>query len=713
MKQLIVVIACAMTCMAGAAFAIEKNDDGAMVVTQTMPRVDVIGTHDELKQQPGTAHVIDKDELESTHVHDVNEALRKVPGVNVRDEEGFGMRPNIGIRGLNPTRSTKVLLLEDGIPAAYAPYGDNASYYHAPVERYDFIEVLKGVGLLRFGPQTIGGAINYITPVPRLTTGGYGALALGNRDYVNGHFQISGENHLVDIIHKESDGSRDNMHLQQTDMNYKTVINLNNDHALTLRANYLNENSQITYTGITDAELANFGADYNPFENDRFFIDRFGASATHAWQFNEEISFLTNVYGSIFERDWWRQASTTTDNQCGFNAARAAGIAVNPDACNSIQGRLREYHTWGVEPRMIIANGLGEFEAGVRWHDESQNRVQRNKTSPDYDASSYTVVEKNDRTTHAQAAFVQNRFELGRLAITPALRHEQIDYTRYNELTGARGDSEISEWIPGVGFTYVFSDEATLYGGIHRGFAPPRAEDIINNAGGSVEVNAEKSVNSEIGIRADVIEGIEVNSAWFRANFSNQVAVGSIAGGSTPLAEGEALYEGLELSASIEASPWMDVVGQPYARVAYTWLAEAEQKSVFRCVDPTCNAGTGVVAGSGDGLRMPYAPEHTATVRVGYRHEGWDGSVEAVYVDEQYADFANTKNPVAGGNGQIGELEDYTAYNLVLNYSMGHHQPSFFVAVKNLENKEYIVDRTRGIQMSNPRLLQAGFKLPF
>lgn len=123
-------------------------EESVVAVTHTMPRVDVVGTYDEKQKQPGTAHTIDQKELEETHVHDVNEALRKVPGVHARDEEGFGMRPNIGIRGLNPTRSTKVLLMEDGIPASYAPYGDNASYYHAPVERYDHIEVLKGVGLL-------------------------------------------------------------------------------------------------------------------------------------------------------------------------------------------------------------------------------------------------------------------------------------------------------------------------------------------------------------------------------------------------------------------------------------------------------------------------------------------------------------------------------------------------------------------------------------
>ncbi len=85
-----------------------------------LPRIDVIGGSQNLPNIGGTADTLDAKMLEASRVFTVNEALRKVPGVNVRDEEGFGIRPNIAMRGLNPTRSTKITLLEDGIPLAYA-----------------------------------------------------------------------------------------------------------------------------------------------------------------------------------------------------------------------------------------------------------------------------------------------------------------------------------------------------------------------------------------------------------------------------------------------------------------------------------------------------------------------------------------------------------------------------------------------------------------
>ena len=100
--------------------------------------------------------------LATARLLSVSEALRKVPGLHVREEEGLGLRPNIGIRGLNPNRASAVLLLEDGVPMTIAPYGDNAAYYHPPVNRFSRIEVLKGSGQILFGPRTIGGVINYI-----------------------------------------------------------------------------------------------------------------------------------------------------------------------------------------------------------------------------------------------------------------------------------------------------------------------------------------------------------------------------------------------------------------------------------------------------------------------------------------------------------------------------------------------------------------------
>ena len=152
----------------------------------------LVGSAEALERLPGSVDVVDRRQLEDSRVADVNEALRKASGVHARDEEGLALRPNIGIRGLNPTRSSKTLLLEDGLFVTYAPYGDNATYYHPPVERFEAIEVVKGSSQIAYGPVTVGGVVNYLTPAPPAKPTANLRLTGGNRDYFHGQALAGG-----------------------------------------------------------------------------------------------------------------------------------------------------------------------------------------------------------------------------------------------------------------------------------------------------------------------------------------------------------------------------------------------------------------------------------------------------------------------------------------------------------------------------------------
>lgn len=671
-----------------------------------LDRVIVVGNRENTARQPGSAHVLDQTELESARVLSVGEALRKVPGVVVRDEEGFGLRPNIGIRGLNPTRSTKVLLLEDGLPFAFAPYGDNASYFHPPIERYERIEVLKGTGMLRFGPQTIGGVINYITPEPPQEFEGEADASIGNEGYRRLRVVLGARGHRFDAMAKEGDGARDNQSLRQGDFNYKFSTQLGESQSLTLRATYLREDSQVTYSGLTDAEYRAFGPRYNPFKNDRFDLERFGASATWGVQVGDAATLSANAYYYEFHRDWGRQSSSTTDSQCGaaFSNARLAGQAVDVDACSSRQMRNRDFKTWGVEPRLRAQYALGavqaELEAGVRLHRERQARLQLNGNTPT--ATTGALVEHNLRDVDAWSVFIENRFDFGRLAIVPALRFESMDFMRENRLgAGTRGSERISEWIPGIGATFEASSDMQVFAGVHEGFAPPRVEDLIGGSGTVVAVDAERSRNTEIGVRGRVRSGVTWELAAFDNDFDNQIAVGSIAAGSTPLAQGQARYRGVEAVA--RATFGMADAGRPYLQLAYTALPIAEQSSALQRVD-----NGQPVAGSAAGRRMPYAPRHTGSLRLGYLVGGWDMSLEGVYTSRQFADFANTGAAPFNGNGQVGALDATTLLNLAINYALGDSGWTFYGTIKNAADRVYIADRTRGILPGSGRQVVLG-----
>ena len=138
-------------------------------------------------------------------------------------------------------------------------------------------------------------------------------------------------------------------------------------------------------------------------------------------------------------------------------------------------------------------------------------------------------------------------------------------------------------------------------------------------------------------------------------------------------------------------------------RLAYTWLPTARQSTAFRNVANQALVG---VAGN----RQPYAPKNTLTAAIGWARGGLHVEIEAQYVGQQFSDFANTVAPTA--DGQRGVINDYTLLNATVNYRV-NPAISVFLTGKNLSDRTYIVDRTRGIQVGQPLLVQAGLKYAF
>ncbi|MBU3694939.1 MAG: TonB-dependent receptor [Rhodocyclaceae bacterium] len=720
--------------LAPASHATEAVSGDALLATFAAPRVDVIGAMENLPLLGSTAHTISSEDLRNSQVFTTGEALRKVPGVHVRDEEGFGLRPNIGIRGLNPTRSTKVLLLEDGIPLSYSPYGDNASYYHPSIDRYERIEVLKGAETMRFGPQTIAGVVNYITPNPPQQFGGYVQGVFGNRDYLNGKVNIGGNGFLLDLTHKEGAGARQNNQHSIDDLNLKWVGQLSDRQAITLRANYYKENSQVTYSGLTENEFRNFGGRYNPFRNDNFDAERFGLSATHDLELAGGALLTTNVYAAYFTRDWYRQSSNSVDKQdykyldVGMNmdvpvnptgcadlvAKRRRGERIDPEDCRGNQGRLRDYITYGIEPRLVAPNRLGELQIGLKAHFEEQKRTQRNFAAPTPQGD-FTDSERVTRRLDAYSGYLAQRFDVGDFSLTPIARYEWIDFDQ-NRTAGTatqigRASDKTTAFTPGLAAAWNGIKGWTLFSGVHEGYAPPRIEDAISGSGFN-NVDAERSTNFELGLRGKPTEGASLQAAYFRNDFRNLAALGN-SGGVSATAQGEALFQGIELSGLAQLG------GGYFGRLAYTWLPTARQDSVFRRTGAPADGNTGVAAaGSAEGNRLPYAPRHTATAALGYASGPFRFELEAQYVGAQYSDFAETRaaggadTNAAGSDGRSGLIDSYTVVNLATSYKLDR-KTTLLLTAKNLFDREYIVDRTRGILVGVPLLVQAGLRYDF
>lgn len=662
---------------------------------------------------PGSVHVIDEAELERSRVFNFSEALRKAPGINVRDEEGFGLRPNIGIRGLNPTRSSKLLLLEDGVPLAYAVYGDNASYYHPPVERFVGIEVLKGAGQILYGPVTVGGVVNYITPDAPKDFSGAVTLIGGNRNYFNGNLNMGGTfkgtGILVDFTRKQGDGARDNVRSGLNDATLKVSRTVGTKHSFTLKGNMYTEDSNVAYSGLRLSEwLVNPRS--NVFKDDFFYGRRHGASLNHWYALNNNVVLSTTVYGAVFTRDWWRQSSNSGQRP-NDSADPACGGMTNLNTTCGNEGRQRQYHTLGVEPHVKVNYSLfgsrSELDFGFRAHFEKQYRLQRNGSTPT--ARTGNAVESNIRREQAYSTFVQNRFSFGKLTITPGFRVEHVDFQRTNQLAnagvGVKGRTDLTQVVPGVGASYTFSKNFSLFGGAHRGFAPPRTEDVVSNTGGTVDLDPELSWNYEFGFRSKPWKGIRADATYFRMDYENQIVAASLAGGvGAALTNGGAtLHQGFEFSGQVDTGIIRGSAHNVYFGAAYTWLPTAE----FMGKRFSNISGFSTVSVTGN--RLPYAPENTVTANIGYTHpKGLNVMFEAVAVGDQFGDDLNTVASTA--DGQRGLLPGYVTWNATANYKVEQWNSTLFLSVKNLADKLYVADRARGMLPGTPRLIQSGIK---
>jgi Fe(3+) dicitrate transport protein len=744
--------ACAAITAAPAALAGDVAGNDAAAEAADTPDIIVIGDLADGDNIAGSGNIVDADALRRSRVLSVNDALRQVPGVFPRDEEGAGARPNIGIRGLNPIRSTKVLLLEDGIPLGFAPYGDNSAYYHPPIERFDRVEVLKGAAQIRFGPQSIGGVINYITPdaPDRLTL--RGTAALGNRDALNLDALVGGPGLggrlLLHANHKRTDGNRDNQRMEFTDLFAKASWDIGSDHSVGLKISRFSEDSQVSYSGLRRDEFA-ANPRGNIFVNDSFVAERWNVTLAHRWALSDAVTLKTSGYYHNFKRDWWRQSSNSGQRPNDASDPACGGIANLLTTCGN-EGRLRAYDTWGVESRLTLAHdGLGfggETEIGVRFHEERQKRRQWNGDTPNARTPGTGVNggvrENNERDTSAIAAFIQSRIEVGPVAITPGVRGEFIDYERRNlpvdvivggRPTGAKtgassGRRELNKWVPGVGVVWTIAPEISLYGGVHRGFAPPRVEDIITGAGGSVDLDAELSWNYELGLRGRFAKGVRGDLTLFVLNFENQIVAQSVAGGvgTTLTSAGRTLHRGAEASLTLSSRDggWTAPETDIYARLAATWVKTARYNSTRIATAPCFDgATTGSlvatragpvpcgVARNVDGNRLPYSPEWLVNVAVGAEHRGFAGQLELVGQSSMFADDVNLI-PVTP-DGQRGRIGGWAQLNAAISYGPPEGNWEVFATARNLFDRLYVIDRARGVLPGQPFTILGGFTLRY
>lgn len=705
--------------------------------SQPPEEVTIIGSREQARTLPGSAWVITQEDLEIYQYTDINRVLGQAPGVYAIDEEGLGLRPNIGIRGSGTGRSSKVTLMEDGILIAPAPYADPAAYYFPTTGRLAGVEILKGAPLLSEGPYTVGGAVNLLsTNIPRKMggqlTGEFGSNA---ETRVHANIGNSGETYgwLLETHQHRSDGfqhidrSTRDTGLRKQDYLGKFRLNTPQNFAgpyqqVDLRVGYAEEISNASYLGLTDADYNHAPKRrYGLTERDQMDNQWQGTTLSYTVEFSDTLSWHITAYRNHFKRDWFKVdrvgGASIGDVIAAANQGDPNAIAQlqgSEDTAVDIKHNDREYTAKGVQSRLEwkLATGSVDhaLQLGTRWHGDDIDRFQPVEQYQQLSGALAFAGEvapngsnNREESARAQAYWLLDTLSLSEtLELTLALRYEDIDTRRTQYATTDRSQlsaasaqrrNNTREWLPGAGITWHLAEHWQLLAGVHRGMAPAGAGAIDGT-------DPELSTNYEGGFRYGT-DRLNVELIGFYSDYENSVRNCSLAfpcannadSGTEQL--GEAEIKGVEFS--VDYRPEFAGLSWPL-RLSYTHTD----------AQITADSDSGEVL---DGDEYPYVPRNQFYLGAGVEGAaGWRINAAGRYLSDMCIDFECERG---GVDNTFRKTDSVFIVDLAASYSLSD-SARVYARLDNVFDNDGIVSRSpAGARPSKPRAALVGFTVNY
>ena len=720
---------------------ISQNSD-QIIVNDSITNLDeviiksntILGNKFVARNRTGAAYYLSTDELADFNYTDINRALNKISGVNFYEEDGFGLRPNISIRGTSPERSSKIAIMEDGILISPAPYSASSAYYFPSVARMQAVEVLKGSSQIQYGPYTTGGAINFVsTEIPKSFQGkissSYGSFNTGQTYSTvgssNGNF-----GYMIEYLNYNSNGFKDlgenlNTGFDINEITSKVRFNSSKDakidQSLEFKFHYYDETSNETYLGLTDSDFKKTpflryigsGKDKMDAEHNQYLI-------THEIKISEKFNITSILYHNGFKRNWYKLDDIVHNGE----SQKISKVISNPDLYSGhlsfVKGEIngasnflkvkannREYVSQGVQTKIDYHwygknNSFNDLEIGLRFHYDEEDRFQWE----DIYTMNYRVIDidkfgekgsQGNRVSSANsfASYVMYKYKYNEFTITPGIRYESIklernDWGKSNPSRNESGlsyrENNISVLIPGIGLNYNLNNKISIFGGIHKGYSPPGSSD---------GQKAEESLNSELVARL-AFNNVNSEIIFFQNNYSNLLGNDLAATGGfgelDPFNAGEALVNGFEFllrSNLIDNDKTMIPLSLSYTLTNAKFLTDfGSTQDIWGEVR--------------DGDRIPYIPQHQFNSSLSIQTKDYEINLSANY---------NGKfSTVANGSS---EIPSYLVFDISFIYNL-RSDLIFRSKILNLFNKKYSVSRApAGLRPGHPFGIYAGFEYKF
>ncbi len=626
----------------------------------------------------GGRDVIEAETKETYPDQNVTTVLRRVPGVYVLPENGNDSRINIGLRGNDPRRSGLTTLMVDGIPVCEAPYG-NTDVDGLPIafERIWRTDVIRGGASARYGPNSAGGVINFLTePVPDAPMLRVGARFGSDKDYsssITSGGTWDGLGVLFSGVVKGGDGWRDNSEYKDSDGALKLRWAVSNTAAISAYVSRFVEAHAEQPSGLTQAaydadpsQSLRDGA-YFSFDMNRYVL-----------QYQNEID-----RDSSFEVKIWYQAGTRILFDYRPVVAPFTVTRVQDSEFDSAAAEAS--YSWSAEWLGVKHSFLHTARYLTETNDEFYYRT------PIGGGPTITPYELD--ALFKGRAF--SSFNEDVMALSPVLdwglgfRFESIDMSGHANADGNELFQTYTEFLPETSLTWKVEPETALYASYQRGFFPPQYETGFDPA--SVlyaPTEPEHSDAYELGARSHAVDGLECSLAVFDTEYHEKIDfVISPTGQKIPVNTGHARARGVEVGANYDLGSANDALAGFSLYGSLT-----EQRSTIE-------------SGTFEGNDTPNSPHELASWGALYEHAytGLWGRVGGSYSGAAFKDLANTA--VGSADGVTGPEPSATLWDCAVGWNQRPDRTGFSVTagVTNLFEEEYFRRFTTGIFPGAPR----------
>lgn len=695
---------------------------------ESLSPIRVIGSEAQELNKPNSSSFISKEKLEKQQDSDLNRVIKSVPGVYVREEDGYGLRPNIGLRGTNPDRSKKVNILEDGILAGPAPYSAPAAYYTPNMMHIEGVEVFKGVATVPYGPNSVAGSVNLLTP--EYKNGGFIDGSLGTYDYrkILTRYSQDGEiySYLFQAGYHETTGFKElpgdkDTGFKQGDYLLKSRTRLrggDRPQFLDIKLGKSNEDSHESYLGITEGDFKD-----RPFQ-------RYAASSLDEMKWHHETyqasytasltassTLVVTGYWHQFERNWYRldkfnstttlrqvlKDPTTYQDQYRILRGEEDSSSLGSNGNLDIARNKRVFYSRGVQVQHLLSQGVHELQWGLKIHED---QIRHNQGLDRYAMTSGQMLRTADprqqslldrNTSWSQALFAKDEINLDPFRITLAARYERVnsdarEFVSNNSPSSKSIQNKDDFFVPGVGAVYSLTPSTSIFAGVNKGYAPV-------GPGQSDAIKPEESTNYELGAR--YLKDFFMEAIGFYNDYRNIKGICSFSTGCTTTSQseefngGQATIFGLESRVKFEAfyGKWKF----PF-ELNYTFT-QAQFDTQFTSGSEEWGSGT-----VKRGAPLPYVPKQQYTLNAGLERGKVASDLRFSWTGKQYDQAVEAGRLTVPGYGVVD-----------LNVKYSTSKESFvYLKADNILGNDYIVSyRPYGLRPGKARAVLIGFKQSF